>query len=53
MPLGLTTRLEKLEFVDTCKPYELAPFTEFQLNVGLVETPIEPSDGDDKVGGTG
>jgi len=45
--------VEKLELVETCSPYEVAPLEAFQLRVGLVETPVAAFEGDTSVGGIG
>ena len=53
IPPWLTTREVKLELVETCSWYEVAPAEAFQLNVGLVETPVALLDGEDSVGARG
>jgi hypothetical protein len=45
--------LAKERLVDTCNRYEVAPVEEFQLSVGLVGTPVEPSEGEESVGAGG
>jgi hypothetical protein len=43
----------KDESVETCNPYEVAPVEAFQVNVGLVATPVAPFAGETRVGGAG
>ena len=45
--------VEKDELVETCNPYEVAPVEAFQVNVGLVVTPVAPFAGEARVGGAG
>ena len=40
-------------FIDTCTVYDVAPPTEFQLTVGLVDTPVALSSGETSWGGGG
>ena len=40
----------KVDNVDTCNAYETAPFTVFHESMGLIDTPLEPLDGDTRVG---
>jgi hypothetical protein len=54
IPVWFTVVVEKLELVDTCRPYDVAPLEGFQLStVGLVGTPVAPSEGDESVGDGG
>jgi hypothetical protein len=53
MPVWFTTVVEKLELVETCTPYEVAPLAAFQLSVGFVETLVAPFDGEVSVGADG
>ena len=46
IPCWLRTVDENVEFVDTCSWYHAAPAEEFQLTVGLVGTPVDPSAGE-------
>ena len=43
----------KLGLVDTCNRYDVAPSEAFHLNVGLVDIPVAPSEGDASVGADG
>jgi hypothetical protein len=52
LPVSITIE-EKLAFVDTWTLYDDAPFTAFQLSVGLVETPVVPSGGAESMGAPG
>ena len=51
--LWSTTSGEKLELVETCNRYDIAPLEAFQLNVGLVETPVAPLPGKASIGAAG
>ena len=51
--LESNTVVVKLELVDTCNRYDVAPLAVFQFNVGLVEMPVAPFCGDDSVGAGG
>jgi len=53
IPLWSTTVVEKVELVESCNRYEVAPVETFQLNVGLVDTPVVSFAGDTSVGATG
>jgi hypothetical protein len=53
IPLWFTTVVVKLELVDTCSWYEVAPVEAFQLSVGVIETPVALFDGERRVGAGG
>ena len=53
IPLWSTTSGVKLELVETCNRYEVAPLEGFQLKVGLVETPVAMSAGEASSGAAG
>lgn len=52
-PVWFTTVEEKLELVETWRPYDVAPEEAFQVSIGFVEVPVAPFDGEDKLGGEG
>jgi hypothetical protein len=53
MPAESKTVEANPESVETCSRYEAARLDEYQLSVGLVDTPVEPLGGDRSVGTEG
>ena len=53
MPLWSITREEKLELVDTCTRYDVAPLEALQVSVGAGEIPVAPLAGEPRTGGSG
>ena len=54
IPSWLTIVVAKLELVETCTRYDVAPVEAFQLKtVGVVDTPVSPSAGERSVGTAG
>lgn len=53
MPVWFTTVEEKLELVETWRPYDVAPEEAFQVSIGFVEVPVAPFDGETRVGAEG
>ena len=52
-PSQTTVPVVKLEVVDTCNLYDVAPLAAFQLNVGVSDCPVAPFTGDASVGAAG
>jgi hypothetical protein len=53
IPLWLMSIVEKLELLETCSWYDVAPLEAFQVNVGLGEIPVAPFKGEASVGAAG
>ncbi|HOT96959.1 MAG TPA: hypothetical protein PKZ83_07490, partial [bacterium] len=49
----MTTRFEKLEFVEICKAYVAARGDVFQLTIDVILMPLAPLAGELKTGGSG